>query len=211
MLLARVLFAPALALAACAGPSPAASTTPEPAVTPAPAEGARSTEPGPRFVVLVRHAEKADESKDPPLTAAGKARAECLADLLAPAAVTDVLSTDYQRTRDTVGPLAAEHGRTVEVLADADATGWVKRLRALPPGAVAVVAGHSNTIPVLVRDLTGQEVTIEPAEYDRMLVLALSEAGGSTLDLRYCTPSGRTAYLLAPGRAAGGTVGPVMP
>jgi broad specificity phosphatase PhoE len=184
MLLARA-FASLLVVAACAGPAPAPTSAPADRADPAPS--------GVRLVVLVRHAEKVDDSRDPALTAAGKARAQCLADLLAPAAVTDVLSTDYQRTRDTVGPVAAHHGRTLEVL-DTDASGWVERLRALPPGAVAVVAGHSNTIPALVRDLTGQAVTLADDQYDRLFVLAVHDAGGSMLAMRYCerSPPGAT-------------------
>lgn len=203
------LLASVFLFSACAGPASAPTAAPEPASTPA--APVTSVEPGLRLVVLVRHAEKADDSKDPPLTDAGKARATCLAELLAAATVTDVLSTDYQRTRDTVAPLAAAHGRTLEVLGDADAEGWAARLRALPPGALAVVAGHSNTIPVLVHDLTGQEVAIADGEYDRLFVLALAETDGSMLALRYCGASGRRAHLLAPERAGSEALGFVLP
>lgn len=190
----RFLFGSSLALlSACAGPSASPGPTAAPASAAVTPEVAGATEPvaeGVRLVVLVRHAEKAKGGEDPPLTEAGKARAQCLADLLGPAAVTDVLSTDYQRTRDTVAPVAAAHGRTVEVLADADTEGWVQRLRALPPGAVAVVAGHSNTIPTLIERLTGREVAIEHDVYDRLFVLALQGEGGSMLAMRYCEASG---------------------
>jgi phosphohistidine phosphatase SixA len=196
---------------ACAGPTPAPATVaPEPAPSTASVVDAEP-DTGLRLVVLVRHAEKADDSKDPPLTEAGKARAQCLADLLAPAAVTDVLSTDFQRTRDTVAPVALSHGRTVEVLGDADANGWAARLRALPPGAVAVVAGHSNTLPVLVRDLTGQAVAMNDGEYDRLFVVALAGSGGSMLAMRYCAPSGGHAHLLAPDRATRAALRDVLP
>jgi hypothetical protein len=53
-------------------------------------------------VILVRHAEKADEpGADPALSAAGEARARALADALRDVKVAAVLTTPYRRTNAT--------------------------------------------------------------------------------------------------------------
>lgn len=125
---------------------------------------------GPVTVVLVRHAEKAAESSDPDLTEAGRRRAEELARALADVPVSHVFSSQYRRTRATAEPLAA--GRELEIgIVDAgDPEAQVAALEALPPGSVALVVGHSNTVPDLVERLGGAvSDTVEHERYGRLL------------------------------------------
>ena len=63
-----------------------------------------------KAVFLVRHAEKVDESEDPLLSAAGKARARALARSLRTAGVKAIYVTQYKRTGLTAAPLAAAAG-----------------------------------------------------------------------------------------------------
>lgn len=60
----------------------------------------------PRQVFLVRHAERDWEGEDPPLVAAGEARAQALAAALRDAGITRIITTQWRRTRDTAEPLA---------------------------------------------------------------------------------------------------------
>ena len=60
----------------------------------------------PRRVFLVRHAEREWEGEDPPLVAAGEARAQALAEALRDAGITRIVTTQWRRTRDTAAPLA---------------------------------------------------------------------------------------------------------
>src|SRR5690606_4222872 len=66
----------------------------------------------PPTVVVVRHAEKADASRDPSLSEAGRARALALDSALADARVTAVIVTPYRRNAETAAPVAARHGLT---------------------------------------------------------------------------------------------------
>lgn len=135
-----VLATAALALAAAARPR--ASPT--------------DAAPPPAVVFLVRHAEKAPAPpKDPALTEVGATRALALRDLLADAGVTHLFASEFVRTQATVAPLAQRLGKEVVVFGAARPEELLAQLRALPAGAVAVVAGHSNTIPALVRALGG--------------------------------------------------------
>jgi broad specificity phosphatase PhoE len=60
----------------------------------------------PRQVYLVRHVEREWEGEDPPLIAAGEARAQALAETLRDAGITRIITTQWRRTRDTAEPLA---------------------------------------------------------------------------------------------------------
>jgi len=60
----------------------------------------------PRQVLLVRHTEREWEGEDPPLVAAGEARAQALAETLRDAGITRIITTQWRRTRDTAQPLA---------------------------------------------------------------------------------------------------------
>lgn len=115
--------------------------------------------------ILVRHAEKADNSDDTELSAEGRARAERLADLLAETGVTHVFATEYRRTLQTVTPVAKARDLEVERLPAKDTAGLAERLKALPPGAVALVAGHSNSTPRLLAAL-GHAAPVNIADSD---------------------------------------------
>lgn len=188
----------ALLLASCA-------TTAEPVASAAPTTTAAAETPSaapaeqvsPTVVYLVRHAEKADDgTKNPPLTVAGTARAECLGRMFASAGVTHLYSTDLQRTELTVTPLAKALGLEVETLEAGNNDALLERLDGLPPGSVAVVAGHSNTVPAIaaelgtpLADLDGQGY-IPHEQYDRLVSVIRSPSTTPKLvELRYCAPS----------------------
>ncbi|HEY0707691.1 MAG TPA: histidine phosphatase family protein, partial [Polyangia bacterium] len=118
------------------------------------APGTETTRP--TTIVLVRHAEKAGEVGDVPLSAAGKARAVRLAHLLADANVRHIFTSGMIRTRETAAPLAQKLGLTPQPMAQL--AGLVKTLQALPAGAVALVVHHSNTVPQIADALGATKV-----------------------------------------------------
>lgn len=159
--------------------------------------GVGSPRPGtaqqaPTVVYLVRHAEKAERpSEDPPLTAAGQARARALAHVLRDAAVDRIHSTDTERTRATAGPTAAAQGLPVETYEGEDLEALAGAIRSSP--GRHLVVGHSNTTPELVALLGGEPgaPVVEAWEYDRLYVLELrAGAPTTTILLRYGDPAG---------------------
>ena len=70
----------------------------------------------PRQLFLVRHAEREWEGEDPPLVAAGEARAQALAETLRDAGISRIITTQWRRTRDTAAPLAKLLGLSHQVI-----------------------------------------------------------------------------------------------
>lgn len=139
-------------------------------------------------VIFVRHGEKAKgDPRDPSLSPAGAARAAAVATTLRAAGVTHLFASEYRRTQATLRPLAAASGLAVATIAASDGAALLTALRGLPPGSVAVVAGHSNTLPGLIRGLAGAApVDIDEDEFDRMFVVVVPAAGPArVLELRY--------------------------
>ena len=132
-------------------------------------------------VIAVRHAEKADESQDPPLTPEGQKRAELLARMLRDAGVSVIYSTPFQRTRSTAAPLARQLGITVTE-DNSDAPVLAKRILRENRGKTVFVAGHSNTIPVLLTSLgIASAPNIGSAEFDNLFVVVVPDKGKARL------------------------------
>jgi probable phosphoglycerate mutase len=133
-----------------------------------------------KAVFVVRHGEKISGA-DERLSEAGRARAERLGRMLRDAGVTAIYSTDTDRTRDTVAPLAAALGVKVALYDRADAA-FAARIHAEQPDGIVVVAAHSNTIPDLLKTLgCSADFKIEPDEYDNLFVVVPRPAGPATL------------------------------
>ncbi|MBS1950101.1 MAG: hypothetical protein OJF59_000140 [Cytophagales bacterium] len=133
--------------------------------------------------IFVRHAEKESAqgkmmTKDPVLSNEGKTRAQHLAEVLSKTEIASVYSTPYQRTRQTVGPLA--QAKSLEVKEYDPATlQEIDRMLNDNKGKTAVVCGHSNTIPRLANYLTGKETYSDFAENDfgNLLIICVYERG----------------------------------
>lgn len=160
-MLPRLFLAPLLSVALMAGPAVATAQT----------------------VILVRHAEKADDSKDPDLSPAGLARAEALARALAGARLSRVLTTPLKRTVQTGFPAALATGLTPTSVslaggAAAHAARVAAAAREAPEDAVVLVVGHSNTVPDIARALGDPDPEpLGDCDYDRMTILVLGEPG----------------------------------
>ncbi|WP_296170127.1 phosphoglycerate mutase family protein [uncultured Brevundimonas sp.] len=145
-------------------------------------------------VILVRHAEKADQSTDPVLSEAGQARAEALAARLSTVSVDLILTSPLQRTGLTATPSAEASGLQPEAISleggtQAHVAAVVERIRAQPEDATVLVVGHSNTIPLIARALGQSTPDMADCEYDRLLTIQLEGQGVFGVTTRYGIPS----------------------
>jgi len=104
---------------------------------------------------LIRHAEK-QTGDDPELTVQGQQRAQRIAHLLSLTNSDAIYSTNYQRTRQTAEPIAQVKSLTVQHYNPKELKQFAHKL--LSDNKDAVIVGHSNTTPQLVRLLSGQSV-----------------------------------------------------
>jgi len=103
-------------------------------------------------VFIVRHAEKASAGgKDPDLSVEGQKRADALAHILKDSQITSVFVTEFKRTQQTAAPTARALQVSPTVVPANDIGALVQKLRA--SNGNALVVGHGNTIPDLLKAL----------------------------------------------------------
>jgi broad specificity phosphatase PhoE len=125
-------------------------------------------------IFIVRHAEKADSSKDSELSEAGRARAEALAKTLKDKNITAIYATEFKRTQRTAAPLAKALGITVTTLPAKDNAALLAKLRTL--NGNALVVGHGDTIPGLIKELgISDPINIADNDYDNLFEIVLEE------------------------------------
>ena len=141
-----------------------------------------------KAVFVVRHAEKANQTeKDPELSLYGEDRAIALTRLLRGTKVDAVFTSELRRTRDTAAPLCRQRALKPTAVNAGDTPALLAQLRALPKDAVALVVGHSNTLPEILAGLGVKEkVEIRDDEYGRVFVVAPGPDGAVTMrELEY--------------------------
>ena len=123
-------------------------------------------------IFLARHAEKAEAAADPrnpDLSTAGHARAEALGRMLRDAGVVVIFATEYARTQQTAEEVRRATGATVTIVPAKDTAVLVEKVKAVEGNAVVV--GHSNTLPEIIKALGAQRaVTIGDSEYDNLFI-----------------------------------------
>ena len=125
-------------------------------------------------IFIVRHAEKADATKDPDLSEAGRARAEALAKTLRDAKITAIYATEFKRTQQTAAPLAKALGITVTILPAKNNAALIAKLRASTGNALVV--GHGDTIPDLIKALgISDPINIGENDYDNLFAVELDQ------------------------------------
>jgi 2,3-bisphosphoglycerate-dependent phosphoglycerate mutase len=110
------------------------------------------------LVVVMRHAEKADDgTPDPPLAAAGLERAGRLAAMFGASprglGIDAIFVTQWQRSAATARPLAARLGVPMIALKDDDLAGLKARILGEYRGRHVLVIAHADTAGRIVREL----------------------------------------------------------
>jgi phosphohistidine phosphatase SixA len=156
----------------------------------------------PTTVFLVRHAEKENEPKqDPPLKKEGVARSQELARILGAANIKAIYTSQFLRTRQTAEPLTAKTGASVTALtlkpnpanlrliADESTAEVVNKIMQRP-GESALVIGHSNWSPDVIKALGGDVVpTIDEQKFDDLLnVTVYGKGKAKVVQLKYGAP-----------------------
>lgn len=140
-------------------------------------------------VIVIRHAEKdlSVSATDPPLTAAGQARAERLAQMFGDGKNLGHLDAIYVspalRNRLTAEPLAKRLGITATVVPADDPKGLARKALREHSGGRVLIVGHSDTVPQIVAALSDNSAIPEigDEEYGTMYIVTVPRIGDANL------------------------------
>jgi len=126
-------------------------------------------------VFIVRHAEKAATGgNDPELSVEGQNRAKALARILKDSQITTVFVTEFKRTQETAAPTAKEAQVSSVVVPANDVGSLAAKVRGL--NGNALVVGHGNTIPELMKALgIATPIAIPENDYSEIFVVSLHD------------------------------------
>lgn len=132
---------------------------------------------------LIRHAEK-DRSDinnpDPHLNVLGLQRAEKWSNTLKHISFDEIYSTKYNRTIETVEPLAKQKLKEIKIYdpENFDLTNFLN----LTKGKSVLIVGHSNTIPGLVNKIIEKEKYDQIEDSNNSNLYIMYSKGGSISD-----------------------------
>ncbi|MEJ6519907.1 phosphoglycerate mutase family protein [Shewanella bicestrii] len=139
-----------------------------------------------RLIILVRHAEKADApAGDPTLSDDGHARALALVSALQRTQISQLIATQYQRTQQTLLPMSSERHLPITVVAaekplEAHIQQIVEQVHAVKGNSL--IAGHSNTVPLIIKALGGPDIpTIAEDDYSQLFLLSIHDGQPASL------------------------------
>jgi len=142
---------------------------------------------GSTVVLVVRHADKASDAEDSPLSDAGLLRAQALAGVAADANVGAIYVTQFKRNHDTAQPLAKRIGVAVtEVPFNLQNPGdygqrLARDILEKHRGQTVLVIGHGNTVASIVEGLTGRPQQLGDIQYGDLLIVTVPPSGPAGL------------------------------
>jgi 2,3-bisphosphoglycerate-dependent phosphoglycerate mutase len=139
-------------------------------------------------LIILRHAEKDPAGKDPNLSSDGALRAEALRFMLSSVDISAIYSTPYNRTRQTVNPLAMDKGIAItEYSASKPSEELIDEILASHRGKTVVIVGHSNTVPEILKVLSKNAFTAEISEsqYDNLFIVNHTKDTPVVMPLKY--------------------------
>jgi broad specificity phosphatase PhoE len=142
--------------------------------------------PSPIVIYLTRHAEKTTGS-DPTLSERGELRARNIATMLRRAGICHIYATPFRRAHQTAQALAARTCVAVQSYDPGAQDVLARELLAL--GGNALVVGHTDTLPELIRLLGGEPgMPYLETDFDRVYQLVIAADGHVTTTLLASLP-----------------------
>ena len=143
--------------------------------------------------ILMRHAEKDTSVQgstmmqaDTKLSSAGEARAALIPEILKSFSPDAIYSTNFIRTKSTVTPLAKKAGKEIQVYDHRNLKEFAEELLKMEAKTV-VVAGHSNSTPMLVNLLIKENKypNLDESVYDTYWVVTVKNGKAEARQMKY--------------------------
>jgi phosphohistidine phosphatase SixA len=124
-----------------------------------------------KYLYIVRHAEKLDNTPYSVLSPAGHERARALKDSLLHRKIDIIFATTFQRTQETAQPLADALDKPLLIYRNNAVDSIVGVLNGLKKKNILLV-GHSGNLPSIIKGLIGTDVSpIGESEYDNLYII----------------------------------------
>ncbi len=129
--------------------------------------------------ILVRHAETSGGGSDPSLSIVGTERAMELSRILENVPLDAVLSTNFNRTRQTAQPVASAKGLAIQSYDPFDPDGVIDNTQSAFHNGFVLIVGHSNTTPDFLNTMIGEDeyTTLPESAYNNLYIVSLFEKG----------------------------------
>jgi broad specificity phosphatase PhoE len=129
-------------------------------------------------IVLIRHAEKANNTADTPISQTGQVRAENLVNVLKDTGLSAIFVSQFQRTAQTAQPLADHLGLTLleRVITNSQqyAQDLAHEILTDYKGRNVLVVGHTNTTEDLITELGAPAIDpIAEDTYDHLYIVTV--------------------------------------
>ena len=136
-------------------------------------------------IILVRHAERLNNTDTTPLNPAGFLRAGALKHALDSTTIRAIFVTDKLRTQQTAESTRVAHSLTPIQIPANETPRLVDSLRARS-GQTLLVVGHSDTVPAIIEafDIATPPV-IGSLEFDKMFILTVRQKANRLTRLQY--------------------------
>lgn len=139
-------------------------------------------------IVLVRHAERLNNTDTTPLSPAGFQRARALRHALDSAGIQAIFVSDKLRARQTADSLRIAHSLPQIQIPKDSITQLVDSLRGRS-GQRLLVVGHSDTVPQIIAAYGLAPPVIQETEFDKLFILTVRQRATRLLPLQYGAPS----------------------
>ncbi|QQX81186.1 histidine phosphatase family protein [Shewanella sp. KX20019] len=141
-----------------------------------------------KTIIVVRHAEKLDDgTRDPVLSKIGYQQAQALAEALSALTVSQAIASNYQRTQLTLKPLAAIQNIEVSIASTKDGIEThIAEIVALVDSVSgnSVIAGHSNTVPLIIKALGGPQIeALGESSYGGLYQLTINQSAEVEIEI----------------------------
>jgi broad specificity phosphatase PhoE len=140
-------------------------------------------------VILVRHAERLNDTDTTSLSVTGRERAAELAAVIREAGVAHIFVTEKSRTGQTAAPAAERLNLVPSVIPAGETPRLIDSLREFR-GETMLVVAHGNTISGILAALDIHEPVVIPRDvFDDLLVITVAPFRSSVARLKYGRPS----------------------
>ncbi len=140
-------------------------------------------------IILVRHAEKLNNTDTTSLSPAGFQRARALAHVVGEAGIRSIFVSDKKRALQTAIPTATALGITPMQISASQTDEFVDAIKD-HRGETILVVGHSDTVPMIIERLgISPHPIIAETEFDHLFVVVFCRCRTTMVHLKYGIPN----------------------